>query len=305
MKNFIKSVILLNIALQFFSLFGNYKYELAVCAIFQNEARFMKEWIEFHKLVGVQFFYLYNNFSNDNYLNVLKEYIKKNEVELVNWNVQTNTTLTAQYSAFNDALKKAKGVVKWLAFLDLDEFLFPVKKDNLRDFLHDYEEFGGICANWVMFGTSDIEKIPENKLMTELLIKCDSRGNNHVKSIVRPERVLRIHSHSADYIAKYFQVNSNKVNFIGPYSPYICLDKIRINHYWTRDLLYLYQIKLPRVQSLKENLMAKDGWYIDYNEAKKMTAKQWCLEISNLINKDVDKTIYKYLDRLKKKVGKK
>lgn len=30
------------------------KYALAVCSIFQNEAAYLPEWIEFHKLVGVQ-----------------------------------------------------------------------------------------------------------------------------------------------------------------------------------------------------------------------------------------------------------
>lgn len=39
------------------------QYELAICAIFQDEAAYLKEWIEFHKLVGVQHFYLYNHAS--------------------------------------------------------------------------------------------------------------------------------------------------------------------------------------------------------------------------------------------------
>ena len=37
------------------------KYNVAICAIFKNEEPYIKEWIEFHKIVGVDHFYLYNN----------------------------------------------------------------------------------------------------------------------------------------------------------------------------------------------------------------------------------------------------
>src|SRR5271165_4385432 len=63
----------------------SYPYDLAICAIFQNEAPYLKEWIEFHKLVGVQHFYLYNNLSTDDYITVLAPYIDTKEVDLVDW----------------------------------------------------------------------------------------------------------------------------------------------------------------------------------------------------------------------------
>ena len=36
------------------------KHQLSICAIFKNEAKFLKEWIEYHRLVGVDHFYLYD-----------------------------------------------------------------------------------------------------------------------------------------------------------------------------------------------------------------------------------------------------
>ena len=62
-------------------------------------------------------------------------------------------------SAYQDGLTRARETVKWLAFLDLDEFLFPVQQDNLRIFLKDFEDYGGVCANWVMFGTNDVDMV--------------------------------------------------------------------------------------------------------------------------------------------------
>ena len=35
---------------------------LAICAIYRDEAPYLREWIEFHRLVGVEHFFLYDNF---------------------------------------------------------------------------------------------------------------------------------------------------------------------------------------------------------------------------------------------------
>ena len=36
------------------------KYNVAVCTIFKNEAPYLKEWIEFNLIAGIEHFYLYN-----------------------------------------------------------------------------------------------------------------------------------------------------------------------------------------------------------------------------------------------------
>ena len=40
-------------------------YYSSICAIFKDEARFLREWLEYHRLIGIEHFYLYNNFSTD------------------------------------------------------------------------------------------------------------------------------------------------------------------------------------------------------------------------------------------------
>lgn len=44
------------------------KYYLALVSFFRNEARFLKEWIEFYRMIGVEHFYLYNHLSDDNFM---------------------------------------------------------------------------------------------------------------------------------------------------------------------------------------------------------------------------------------------
>ncbi len=278
-----------------------YKYDLAVCGMFQNESRFLKEWIDFYRVLGVQHFYLYNNKSTDEWKSVLFPYMKDGIVEVTDWNY-SNENLYAQNMAYNDVLAKSRGCARWVAFLDLDEYLFPCNDDNLVHFLQDYQEFGGVCANWVMFGTSGVKKIPDGELMIEYLTLCDKGGNKHIKSIVRPECVDKfINPHFALYKKGFFQVNTDKVSFQGPYSPYIQLNALRINHYWTRDEYHLYNVKLPRAETLKTNLMVldDDSWYIPKDIGRSMSATEWTLAVSDMMNTHTDTAIQRFLPSLK------
>ena len=51
--------------------------EIAVAAIFYNEAQYIKEWIEFHLMVGVDRLFLYDNGSSDHFQSILKPYIDR------------------------------------------------------------------------------------------------------------------------------------------------------------------------------------------------------------------------------------
>src|ERR1700733_11023438 len=105
---------------------ASYKYDLAICAIFQNEAPYIKEWIEYHKLVGVQHFYLFNNLSDDNYQDVLAPYVTSGEVDLIEWNYPSRENKEwkpIQRNAYKKGIQAATGKARWLALIDLDEFI--------------------------------------------------------------------------------------------------------------------------------------------------------------------------------------
>ncbi len=232
-----------------------YTYNLAICAIFKNEASYLKEWIEFHRLVGVEHFYLYNNLSTDDYLSVLQPYINNGLVEVIDWPFTKPANgcfaVHVQSRAYKDAITRASGVARWVAFLDLDEFLFATQENNLVQFLNEYEEFGGVCVNWQLYGTPSEVIIDQSKLVTETLtFKAPTEYglNKSVKSIVQPERVAGCNNAHFFYYKKgFFQVTPSKNKFYGAYSPSIEIEKIRINHYWIRDLAYFKANKLDRL----------------------------------------------------------
>lgn len=227
---------------------ASYKYDISACMIFRDEAPYLKEWIEFHRLVGIEHFYLYNNLSQDNYKEVLRPYIKAGVVELIEWNRESCNVSdwdVIQIAAYNHGFNRAKNETKWLAIIDSDEFLFPTHENNLSEFLKHYEKrkrFGGLLVNWVTFGTSWVNRIPENKLLIETLLLCDPNGSNHFKSLFLTKRVSHVCSpHYVVYKKKYRHFTPN-----GGFPPFIQIDKIRINHYWSRDEWYLNHFKIPR-----------------------------------------------------------
>lgn len=143
------------------------KYYFSVCAIFKNEELSLKEWLEYHLIVGVEHFYLYNNFSNDTYQNILQPYIEKGIVDLIDWPVKQG-----QISAYEDFWKKYHQQTQWVAFIDIDEFFCPIHERSVANWLKKYEKYPSVFVYWKMFGTSG--KINHNplQLITEQYTIC-------------------------------------------------------------------------------------------------------------------------------------
>lgn len=234
---------------------GAYQYTLSIGAIFQDEAPYLKEWIEFHKLVGVEHFYLYNNCSQDDFEKVLQPYIDLGEVELFDWPIVAtswnNWIYGVQPAAYTNCIQKATGRTQWLALIDIDEFLTPVCALTIPEILKDYEGFGGVCFNWKIFGHSGFFDVPSNKLLIETLVLTapfERSTHRAVKSIFRPECVERSeHPHYVVYKEGFFHVNSNQEQDIDAdgWTQKPHYERLIVNHYWSRTANYLRK-KLTR-----------------------------------------------------------
>ena len=205
------------------------RYYLAVCAIAKNEGPYFKEWIEWHRSKGVEKFYIYDNESTDCTREVLEPYIVSGLVEY-----RYFPGFHCQLAAYDDCLEKYRFDARWIAIIDLDEFIVPVKDKTIPDFLKRFEQFPVVEINWLVYGSGGAVKKEEGDLMKRF--KCHSlpehQLNRHVKSIVNPRRVFsvigchevaRISGHAADSHG-----NPIKRNFRDREPQQ---DVIRINHY--------------------------------------------------------------------------
>lgn len=153
------------------------KYNLSVCAIFKNEARYLKEWIEYHRVVGVDHFYLYNNNSSDRFYEVLKPYITQGVVTLIHWpdylkNLKEEEAfmwaLGTQIPAYENAAKvTALNETKWLTFLEVGEFLISARTDNLKEILEKYDAYPGITLMSDCYDASRFYVAPGKNFLIE------------------------------------------------------------------------------------------------------------------------------------------
>lgn len=231
-----------------------YDYELVVCAIFQNDADWLPEWIEFHERQGVEHFYLYNNFSQDHYKEILQPYVTSGLVEVIDWKKHSESIADftlVQCGAYQDCIKKIGSKAKWCAIIDTDEFLFSTEGRPLPEILAEYDNFSGVAVNWLCFGTSNVQKIPQGEKMVETLLlraPIDFEDNYFVKCIVKPTDVLTCDCpHYCKFKPKKYCVTENKKPLgYAMRSKTVSVEKLRINHYWARDLDFFYNVKIDR-----------------------------------------------------------
>ena len=154
------------------------KYGLSIYSIFKNEAKYIQEWVEYHRMVGVEHFYLCNNDSSDDYLDKLKYYIDNDIVTLFDFPGKG-----VQDAAANKGLELCKNETRWLAVVDLDEFIIPNEyvtiQDCINSILQRYNEktrvyggsinnVAGIQMSWLYYGTSfHIDPIEDGELVLE------------------------------------------------------------------------------------------------------------------------------------------
>lgn len=221
---------------------------LSVACIAKNEGPYIKEWIEFHKLVGVERFYFYDNESNDNTKEVLEPYIDDGTVI---YKYVKGRGL--QLKVYKDAILNYRQETYWMALIDLDEYLFPSEKTTLSDILIEFEKYPGLVVKWVSFDCNAHETKPtaHGGLITANYTRVpkdyNCAFNSPFKSIVQPRQVIDVRgAHSAIYAGNRHAVNENfKEIPTGQESDRSgTINKIRINHYFSRSKEeYLKKIK--------------------------------------------------------------
>jgi len=218
-------------------------YYLSAAAIIRNEGPYIVEWIEYHRLIGVERFYLYDNESADNTRELLEPYIRKGVV-VYQWypgeKEEVAPGVTRQHLAYKDAVEKCKNETKWLAIIDIDEFIVPMQNETLTEFLKDFEGYSQLLIRWVIYGSSGHKTKPEGLVIENYQNRAPFSYVNYVKAIVNPRAVIRTKTHGC--WVRGLTVDENKrpldaERFIVTYAPPdFSITKIRVNHYQTKSL---------------------------------------------------------------------
>jgi Glycosyltransferase family 92 len=205
---------------------------LAICAIYRDEAPYLKEWIEFHRLVGVEKFFLYDNKSADGHLGVLEPYIEAGIVVFHDWPHSPN----GQHSAYEHCLREHRDEARWIAFIDLDEFLFSPTYRSLPDVLGEFESWPGVGVNSVFFGTAGHRTRPAGLVIENYTENDSGEGKLAIKSIVDPRRTAHCETvHHFSY-TDGMAVNEHGYPIRDQFAKSVSHSLLRINHYWAKSV---------------------------------------------------------------------
>lgn len=164
---FVKMLFYNTVCKSYIELFGTHdrrqlKYRISLCLIFKDEAPFLKEWIDYHLAIGVDHFYLYNNNSTDNFREIVMPYIEKGIITLIDWPEQNS-----QFKCYKHCYDTFRNESNWISFLDADEFICLKEKNNLNEWLIQFDKYHAINIHWLMFCTGGVLKHDYSKNVIE------------------------------------------------------------------------------------------------------------------------------------------
>ena len=271
-------------------------HRLSITSILKNEPDII-EWIEYHLLVGVDHFYLYDNESTDGLREKLSPYI---DAGIVTYTYYPGAAM--QDKSVNDAISKYKYDTKYLAVIDGDEYIVPVAEGQmlpelLDDIIERYHKHrynpggfaGGVGINWRDYGTSG-HRTPAPGLCIENYLmrgEDDYFQNVHIKTIYNPRVVDFVDNpHNGHYRPGYYTISEkgSMIPFLYFYDGHC--ERLRINHYFSKS---------------EEQLLSKNkrGWPV--GDLKRDDDTE-LYEASVNCNKIHDPIMLRYVDAVKNKI---
>ena len=229
------------------------RYMLSAVTLFRDESRYLAEWIEFHLCAGVDHFYLFNHHSaTREHETVLMPYIVAGLVELADAFdslLDENGTVVqqAQLRTFTHAVQTHGADSEWMAFIDVDEFLyatgpvtivdpfhgaFEVNEPSLPEVLLGYREFGGVVVHWMLYGSSGYRDTPVGQVVDRYVWRAQAPARMF-KVVAQPSKIRRLNNHNHDYLPGFFAVDENNemVAHNTSHKRTQTATVLRINHY--------------------------------------------------------------------------
>jgi GR25 family glycosyltransferase involved in LPS biosynthesis/predicted O-methyltransferase YrrM len=211
------------------------KDNLSIMAIFKNETMNLRVWIEHYLWQGVEHFYLIDNDSTDNPLDILQEYIDKG---IITYYFKPEKHQQSQHYRCVFDSENIKEKTNWLCICDLDEFFFGTEK-KLIDTLIDFNNYDVIYTNSFFYGSDNLIDHPTD-IRTAIVHRQEDMKNG-IKYIFKTSCIndsseiwihWLVHPGSLQKKILTTETTDNK--------------KIRLNHYHIQSFEYFKNIKMTR-----------------------------------------------------------
>ena len=221
---------------------------LAIVLIVRDEEAHIGEWARFHQKAGVRHFYVYDNGSVDGTLVQIVAAVGVQNVTVIPWTQKlrdgtSGAEIHNQVLAYVHAVANFGDQFRWMAFIDVDEFLVPKSGETLMDCLAHLDGEVNISLPWHMFGRNGFEDAPEGGIVANYTRRHPDpmsplKGMCNFKMIVDPCHVTAMKVHSIETDGSTVSVNDrgDKASASDRKKPgFYSADHIQLNHYYTRS----------------------------------------------------------------------
>jgi hypothetical protein len=186
----------------------------------------IKEWVAHHLLLGFTKIVIFDHKSKIPLKDIFHKFDKR--VEIVNVSHMNNPI---KIKLMNVASEIARSLdMDWMIYMDADEFLILSNKYlGIKHLLSEFNNADALSINWLMFGSNYLKHEP-NGLILENYTRSNLYLNEHVKTFVRPNRII-------DVINPHFYSIQNPNRFLG------------INNKIVKQNFYKNDVKLTFLQA--------------------------------------------------------
>lgn len=213
---------------------------VAIATVVRDEVATIADWIGFHRKAGVRRFFIYDNGSADGTAEAALA-AGIGDVTVIPWRLPV--TLVRPYAkvhqqelAYAHAICSFGSDIRWLALIDMDEYLFPGTVGTLDEALKPLEAFTNISIPWSMFGVRNSRAAPGSACWSFTRKARKPHGALlNFKCIVDPCDVTRVSVHkfwTKSMLADSVNTSGYRAHYKCRGTPeFLAATAIRLHHY--------------------------------------------------------------------------
>ena len=196
-----------------------HKFYLSILAMFKNEGPIMKEWLDHHIAHGIEHFYLINDHSFDNVTAILEPYVEKGLITMFPPpSVRTPFRQTAIYKSIIMKML-VRNISKWVAIMDLDEFLYSPEEVDIRVILRKHEKLSLVGLTWAWFGSNGHTGQPSN-IVQSFTKRADFNYSLYPDLVKEYKALKTTPNHNSDW-QKFILNMDSKIHTVDIHSAYV------------------------------------------------------------------------------------
>lgn len=197
---------------------------VAICLFHRDENSYLPEWLEHHRAVGIDHFYIYDNGS-------AVPPAAERDVTVVDF--AHDQQVGKQMRAYHACHERVRRRHDWIGFLDTDEFVVGDLRRLLARWRWSWiSRVGQVCLSTRVYGSNGLE--------TRAARQFGSYGNHwmplqHVKSFVHCGRPLRAEPADPHFFPCVgITLDAAGARQPGPMCPHVDAPVV-VDHYYTRS----------------------------------------------------------------------